>query len=179
MKNITNSNRRLIIVTGIAVALLALAAGGIILAKSLSNSDTTPIISEPAPDRLTDEQSQAKKQLQESANDLPSKDGATAPSDADSSSASVDFDVSRNSGNVVTSVKITGITSGICTLRIISGGITYSFEANVLYQPGFSTCEGFSINPAEAGGPGNWAMTLSVSDESQDTIQTTKDYRVQ
>ncbi|HEY1085844.1 MAG TPA: hypothetical protein VGE34_03925 [Candidatus Saccharimonadales bacterium] len=63
---------------------------------------------------------------------------------------------------VTVSTKLQGISSGNCALSITNNRRHHSETAQVLYQPEFSTCAGFSVN-RDVLGAGSWNIKLVVT----------------
>ena len=64
------------------------------------------------------------------------------------------------------------ISSGTCTLKLISSGRTITKNAAVVQNPSSSTCEGFSVPVSELSG-GQWSIEITVT--SGDRTGTFKD----
>jgi hypothetical protein len=65
-------------------------------------------------------------------------------------------------GTITVFTKLYGYTSGSCELKISNGGESYQQTAEIVYQPEYSSCAGFSIPISELG-PGEWNITLTLS----------------
>ena len=74
--------------------------------------------------------------------------------------------------NVTISTKLVGYSDGSCSLAITNGQATYDRTAQVLYQPEFSTCEGFAV-PISQLGTGTWSISLTVTSEGNSITKTT------
>lgn len=57
----------------------------------------------------------------------------------------VSFTLKDDGSNIIVTTQLTGITEGSCTIEVGD----YSSTAEILYQPQFSTCKGFSISKSE------------------------------
>lgn len=68
----------------------------------------------------------------------------------------------QESSSVTVLTKLAGFSGGTCDLSITNGGKTFSSTADVIYQPEFSSCAGFSIPVAELGA-GQWSITLKAT----------------
>lgn len=72
------------------------------------------------------------------------------------------FESTQSSDDSVTIVaKLYGASDGICYLKITAGNQSVTKEAEVIYQPDYSTCAGFTI-PTDQLGVGTWKITLTV-----------------
>lgn len=78
------------------------------------------------------------------------------------SSESIVIDVSQSNENVVITTKLYGYSDGMCTLKVSNGSKSTSQDAQVMFQPEYSTCAGFSV-PVEQLGSGSWTVKLSVT----------------
>lgn len=65
-------------------------------------------------------------------------------------------------GSVTVLSKIHNAANGTCTLTITNGAASYTQTADIIYQPDFSSCAGFSV-PKEKLGSGEWTIKLSVN----------------
>ncbi len=64
---------------------------------------------------------------------------------------------------VVVLTKIKGVASGTCNLSVTMGGLSISESSQIIYQPEFSSCAGFSI-PINKLGSGSWVIKLTVNE---------------
>lgn len=79
----------------------------------------------------------------------------------------------ESNGNITISTKLFAISSGSCALTVVNGAKTASQTAQVIYQPQFSTCAGFSVARDNLG-TGTWNITLKVtSNVGTETKSTT------
>lgn len=117
-----------------------------------------------------DEQRQAdaannlgKKQLIESEGTSQSNGNNTAPSLRDS----ITLAAEKGSDSTVTVLtKLGTFGSGTCELTIINGAKKYTRSVEIMYQPDFSSCAGFSI-PVSDLGTGEWNINLLVKSGTQ------------
>jgi hypothetical protein len=80
----------------------------------------------------------------------------------------------QSSGNLVVQTEIKGAGSGTCRLIIQKGTNSITKTAAVLFQPSFSTCEGFIIPASEFSESGTWNLQLSLEIQSVQKAVTTK-----
>lgn len=73
--------------------------------------------------------------------------------------------------NVVVLTKLASVASGSCTLRITNGTTTHEQQAQVIYQPEFSSCAGFSVQKS-ALSSGIWNITLEATSGSVTSTKT-------
>jgi hypothetical protein len=69
-----------------------------------------------------------------------------------------------NSHDVIVQTKLTGPGWSQCTLKLTNESAPeVTLTASVLYQPDFSTCEGFSVSSSSFSTAGDWVATISVT----------------
>jgi hypothetical protein len=108
----------------------------------------------------------AKKSAIESKNTSSAGDTESGNSSS-SGDQSIQLSAKQDNQNTVTVfTKLYGITGGNCSLSITNGNNTYSDTADVIYQPEYSSCAGFSV-PTSGLGMGAWSITLTVNSASQ------------
>ena len=138
---------------------------------SHSNNDTTSDITdssldvEPAPSELSEEDAAAKQKFieeQQDTSDSTNSDDATDSSDAPDTTDNIKLTAKQDGTNVTISSQITTIGDGSCALSIKNGSKTYTASADVIYQPSYSTCAGFSVPVSELE-DGTWTITVSVT----------------
>jgi hypothetical protein len=67
----------------------------------------------------------------------------------------------QSGSSVTVLTKIQGVSGGSCTLFITNGNKTNEQTAQVIYQPEFSSCAGFTV-PVSSLGAGMWNITVKV-----------------
>lgn len=83
----------------------------------------------------------------------------------------------QSDGSVVTILtKLDSVSSGTCSLTITNKGKTYTDTANVIYQPEYSSCAGFTVKK-DLLGNGTWLIKISIKTPSS-TIEKTITYGV-
>ena len=153
-------NKKLLIILGALIGLVILIA---ILEK-------TRVINlyQKAPDPVQGPTEEQKRQESEVNSDTkerfiegqPKEDSTTPPSNQ---SKSVELSAKQETNNTVTVfTKLIGYNNGSCELISANGAKTNTQTAEVLYQPEFSACAGFSV-PIDALGKGTWTIQLSVT----------------
>lgn len=79
---------------------------------------------------------------------------------------SLDLSAKTQSDATVTVLtKITGVSEGTCKLEISSNAQTYTNSADIIYQPDYSICAGFSVPTAKLGND-NWKILMTVTSHS-------------
>lgn len=78
--------------------------------------------------------------------------------------SSIELSANKDGSNVtiIAKLKEQGYSQGKCLLIISTNGKEYSQEAEIIYQPEYSTCAGFSV-PISSVGYGSWDISLSVT----------------
>ena len=78
--------------------------------------------------------------------------------------SSIELSANKDGSNVtiIAKLKEQGYSQGKCLLIITLNGKKYSQEAEIIYQPEYSTCAGFSV-PISSVGNGSWDISLSVT----------------
>ena len=97
---------------------------------------------------------------------------STSPTEASVDSSSIEINASQSGSSVTILTKLSAISSGLCALSIANGEKSFTDTAQVIYQPEFSSCAGFSIATSQLG-PGIWDITLNVTHDSDKTITKT------
>lgn len=125
------------------------------LVQNRSNTSQNEEISE------EEKQAEAKVNLDEKKKFIEGDTMQTGPTPP---AQSIDIQLSaRTEGNNTVTIftEVRGVSSGNCTLSISNGTKKMTSAADIIYQPEFSICGGFSIPVAELGS-GAWDITLSV-----------------
>jgi cytoskeletal protein RodZ len=87
------------------------------------------------------------------------------PTSSNSVSAIASMTAAKQDQTVIILTKLQNVSAGTCTLTIKNGARSSTVSANVMYQPEFSSCSGFSV-PVSSVGVGSWDITLTVSPSS-------------
>lgn len=117
----------------------------------------------------TDEQKQAAETEKLNKNNTPSnpQPNNTTPTIA---ITSAEQDADRQ---LVVKTELAGSGWNKCTLMLKHNNQTITKEADVLYQPSFSTCMGFAVGASELA-DGEWNLTLTASKTDGTTATATK-----
>ncbi len=84
----------------------------------------------------------------------------------------IDLTAKTESNNSVTVIaKFMNISSGTCKLDITNGTTKFTANADVIYQPQYSSCAGFSV-PTASLGHGTWNITLTVNPGATESTKT-------
>ncbi|MBX4191156.1 hypothetical protein KW794_03645 [Candidatus Saccharibacteria bacterium] len=140
------------------VALPVLAVGSYLVFANHSNNQSA---NKPSNTADAKAEAQAKKQFIETGDKADqSSDTDTSPTN---SSKITDLTAKQEDNSTVTVfTKLSNDTSGQCLLKVSNGAKSVSKSADIIYQPEFSTCEGFSL-PISSLGYGNWTINLSAA----------------
>lgn len=96
-----------------------------------------------------------------------SKTEEPSTSQQQTGSASLELSATRDNSTAVTVIsKLHNIGAGSCTLVTTNGQKQDKQTAEIIYQPEYSTCAGFSIPVSELGN-GNWTIVLTVNSNGQ------------
>ena len=171
---ITNKklSKKQILVTTLAVAVaicgsvFALDKIGVI---SIFPKETVPNISkEPTPQEKKSEE-KANQDTKESFlntikddKEKPVEKSKPAPVPKSNSSIELSADRDGDSVTIIVKLKEQGYSQGKCSLTVAANGKRVAQNADIIYQPEYSTCAGFSI-PISSVGSGQWAISLSVT----------------
>jgi len=163
-------NKKLLIIAG---ALLAIGLLVLVLEKTnvinLYQNKTTPAIGPTQEEKqaVAEINADTKKNLIEvKAPDVDSKPDNTP------ANTTIELSAQQEANNSVTAfTKLPGYSSGSCKLTTTNGTRTNEQTANVIYQPEFSSCAGFSI-PINELGKGLWNLNLSVTSNGNTQSKT-------
>ena len=155
MSRIT-SKKRTLLITACAVAVL------VIVFAVLEARGITNFISSPTPTSGPSEQQKedaAKADSDAKKDFIETKDPTPTPTTTTDSSISLTANQEGQSVVVLTQLK--GYPSGSCELLVQNGSASFSQTADIIYQPEFSSCAGFTI-PVSKLGVGQWKFTLTA-----------------
>lgn len=141
--------------------------------KQKTSSQPTP----PTPTQIAEQkkvETQDKKDLidQTKNQTLP---GETVPTPT--SPDTIHIETSQQPGIVTVATKLTGYSAGSCALTITNGTKVVTKTADIIYQPEFSTCAGFSITISDVG-IGKWSLSLTVTPSGGAPITKTTEINV-
>ncbi len=100
-----------------------------------------------------------------------SKKPETAPKPVEppTSPDTITLSAEKTGSDVVISTKLIGYAAGTCDVSISNSTKTYQNTADILYQPEYSTCAGFTV-PYSQLGSGNWKITLTVTPDGGSSV---------
>ena len=96
----------------------------------------------------------------------------TATQSNTTNSAKIVLTAKQEGSSVTVLARMDGVSSGSCSLKASQGSKRISLEADLIYQPEFSSCAGFSL-PVSQLGPGTWDITLDAHTNVGQLIQST------
>ncbi len=179
--NIKKKSRKNIVLIGILVAAILL--GGFVIFAHLNRNttpvqeapttDSDPTIDVPASTGLTPAEEDTKEQYVDSV----TEEAPSVPDSSTASSAAINISASQKDNSVVISTQITTIGDGSCTLSVTNGAAKYTDTADVIYQPSYSTCAGFTVPVAELG-TGTWTISVSAKGLEGTTIEKSTNLKV-
>lgn len=162
INNKSKSNTRKILVISITLLLCAS-----IIFMSLEFFEITHVFNKPITDN--------SKQTDTNDNNVDTKinpNTNTTPL-PDTTSDDISITTKRESnGGLTILTQLTNYSDGTCNLLIKNGVDEYTESAPVIFQPNYSTCEGFSV-ASNVVPSGTWEITLSVTSKGITNKKTT------
>jgi hypothetical protein len=155
--------KKKIIITIVVVGLLTGLFG---ILEKLNITDIIHSGTDTTDTSLTAEQKQAAKLDADNKKNLidTTKPGSTTNNNSGTANSTPSLDLSARSesnGTVTVFTKLYNISNGVCELTATNGSTQKSLSANVIYQPEYSSCAGFSL-PINDLGVGTWTIALTV-----------------
>jgi len=102
--------------------------------------------------------------------------GAVVP--IPSSDDTIEISAKKKESVVLITTSLKGYEAGTCKLHVTNGTHTYDNAADIIYQPEFSTCAGFSV-PLSNLGMGSWKIDLVATPYNGSSVTKTLIYEVQ
>lgn len=149
----------------IILAIVVLAIGGYAVYRLLSSnqdgSSETTALDTPEQDS---EQTQKmnnnqKKDFIENTQLPPQQDQPSAPTDK---SSEISMQAEQQGDTIVVTTRLPGFSDGVCTLTATNSSKQHEVSADIMYQPSYSSCMGFSI-PKQTLGSGAWRLSLKAT----------------
>lgn len=152
---VNSKNKKKLPILLIVVLAVVLVAGGVIAYYFVNaQEESSTILKQDSPD-----ESEAKQQLEDKKNTIEHQDEQA--SGGATSNESITLNVQQQNDTVVISTKLNGVSSGKCTLSLKGNSKSFSSNADIIYQPEFSTCAGFLVQKSELGN-GTWDIKLEI-----------------
>lgn len=145
------------------IALIIASVAGVGIAYWLKNADQVPSDGGPTPAQQKEMQAVDNANKKDFAEKTKNTDnpGVTIPTP--SSPDTIDLSASKTDASTVTIfTKLKDYASGNCELTVTSGAKSYSTTAQILYQPEYSSCAGFSVPVSELN-TGTWTIKLTAT----------------
>lgn len=175
-----NKKRYPKIIALVVIALVVLAGALFVLDKyGIINIFNHPTNSGPtAAEKKIESETNAKNKANYIENTSPEKgntknsSGVTVP--VPDSPSTITLLANQQGSNVVVTTKLNGqgYSSGKCILTVSSNGKNTTQSADIIYQPEYSTCAGFSV-PVSSVGAGSWSIALSATPQGGSEITKT------
>lgn len=164
----------------VGVLLFALEKTHVIdLAQAPSKSTAPSGPTEAQQKQQTKTDAQAKQNYLDSVAKSDASSDEKTPSSVSQASASTSMAVTASqSGNSVTVLtKLQGISSGTCEMVATNGSASTTQSAQIIYQPEFSSCAGFSLQVGKIGA-GKWNVSVTAITESGASLTKTASLEV-
>jgi cytoskeletal protein RodZ len=163
------SHKKAVIITIIALLVIA---GGVTCWLLLQNKKTDNTVNTNSSQNSTntDNSTDSNNNTNSSENSTPTNNTTneknTTPTETtpDANTTNTTLTATQDGASIIITTNLNNLGSGTCALIITNetSGSSKNYSADVIYQPEFSTCAGFSI-PRDDLGVGNWQISLSVS----------------
>ena len=108
-------------------------------------------------------ENQTKQDLIEDTN---TKDSESTDNATDNQANIIITTNQEQNGTLTVLTKLYGYSDGTCTLKVTNGSHTSSQTADIIFQPEYSSCAGFSVNIAQHG-TGTWNVELTTITKGQ------------
>jgi len=154
--------------------LLVLALVLFILEKTrVTNFIQTPGSKEVTPQQAADQKKADDARKQDFIEKSPEPTPTPLPQDSDA----ITLSAAQEGSSVNILTKLKGFSSGSCELLASNGTKTHTATADIIYQPEFSSCAGFSIPVAQLGA-GSWSIVLNATPTGGSVITKTTSVEV-
>ena len=179
MKSINKkiSTKKIVIFSLIA---LLIAGSGVVAAYYVYNSNSNS--DKPSANQENSGNDSPEPNKNESNSDSTDKeeflDNESNPSNPNTTpsfnSDKVALEIAQTTTAVNISTKLTNFSgAGTCELKLIKSSSSIVESAEIIYQPEYSTCAGFSINKSRLSA-GTWTVNLTVSSEGKSYSQSSE-----
>lgn len=156
----TRAPKKRIFVFAVAILATLLAIGALLEYTGITNFVSQhPMTLPPGPTKQ-----QKKDELKSNADAkkdfIESDDPKPTPTPSDNNA--ITLTATQEGQSVVVLTKLQGYPSGTCKLQGENGAASFSVVVDIIYQPEFSSCAGYTI-PVSKLGIGIWSLTLTAS----------------
>lgn len=182
MKSVNKSHKQTV-VTIVAITLVALLALLVLEKAKVTNLIQDPFYQPaqqgPSPEQQKTAADTAAKEKEQSISAARQQDNAEpAPVPTNTNTITLIATQSNTSVTVYNELKGQGYSSGTCKLTVKNADKTTSQTAEIIYQPEYSMCAGFTV-PVSTIGAGNWDITLEVTPFNGQSLVKTTSVKVQ
>lgn len=179
----TKSTRKIAL---IAAVIILFGAAGIASALYLNNRQTSTTTGQGS-SQVTqlDNQSEKPSKGQTANQDAKDKqdfldsqkDSSTPTTKPDLADDTVSLSVSSDAKSLVVKTQLKNFSgAGSCSLTLRKGPVEVSEKADIIYQPEFSICAGFSVDRSKLSN-GVWSIQLTVESDGK-TVQKSTEYNL-
>lgn len=145
----------------------------------LEKSRVTDLVKLPHPqDERSRQEVQQKKLNEEKKRDYIENAPEPTPVNPPTDNDNITLTANKEAESVTVLTKLKGFAGGSCKLTVFNGASNFSATAEVIYQPDFSSCAGFSVPIAKVGN-GTWTITLEATPEGGSALSKTTTLKVQ
>lgn len=110
-----------------------------------------------------------KQNYLDSLNSADNNPASSSGSQTNTDSATLNISANQDSNTITVLTQIQGIAEGTCRLSASNDSKTTVQSAQIIYQPEFSSCAGFSVD-SSALGAGAWIISVTVTPTNGPTI---------
>lgn len=175
VKRLSHSSRS----RNITLIVVALAIAALVALLILEKTKTTDIVKMPQTKKQQDtkKQQEAEQKAAVEAKQNYLDESVKTPDTTDAvpattpSSSSMTLSAKQEGDTVTILTQLSGISSGECVLSLQNGSTTKQEKAQIIYQPEFSSCAGFSIAKSSLGA-GTWKISLTATPATGGEAQT-------
>lgn len=145
------------------VWLAALLVVAVLIFFILEKTRVTNLIQTPGSQEVTPQQTAEQKRADDARKqDFIEKSPEPTPTPVPQDSDVITLSASQEGSTVNILTKLKGFSSGSCELSLTNGSKTHTVTADIIYQPEFSSCAGFSV-PVSQLGIGSWSVALNAT----------------
>jgi Sec-independent protein translocase protein TatA len=167
-------------ILGLIGAILVVGALALLV---LEKSKTTDLVkmpgkqttSGPTKEETTEQkqtESQAKQDFLDKSSQATTTESTTQDQPTATPTGSLELSASQNDQSVTVLTKMQNVAGGTCKLTVSNGAKITSQTAQIIYQPEFSSCAGFSL-PTNSVGTGTWSINVDATPTNGSTMQKT------
>lgn len=170
----TSFAHKRLLLSALAVVMLGVATVAVLEVTKVTDFIKLGPTEQPGPS-AAEKAEQDRAAQQDKKDFIESPDPAALPPSTENSTTIELSAKQEPNGSVTVLTKLYSVPDGSCTLTISNGAKTHTQTADVIYQPDFSSCAGFSLARDQLGA-GEWTIKLTVASDA--TSEKTITYRV-